>query len=243
MKRYVTAGLLVLLAILITTFPARIAYQWLAPTDLKLTGVSGSIWRGEAREGLAGGAYIQDIEWRFRPAALLGGKLAFTTSSRPVSGNLQTDVSIAADGSLALTKLSGSLPLGLAHPAFQQGGINGDLILQFASLVIRDGVPVEVEGSVTIGNFAAPLISDSRLGDYRADFVTTSEGVTGTVVDTSGVLDVTGKLSLSSDQSYRLLGEVRPLPGAPAGIDQQLQFALGTPDANGFRPFRFEGQL
>lgn len=243
MKRYIFAGLLVLLVVLVTTFPARIAYQWFAPSTLHLTGVSGSIWDGQAREGLAAGAYIRDIEWRFQPAALLKGKIAFSTSSRPVSGTLQTDVAVTASGNLALSNLSGSLPLGLSHPAFQQGGINGDLQMNFASLVMDNGIPVDVEGEVIVENLFAPMLSAAPLGNYRATFQNGSSGVTGTVEDTAGILDVTGQITIDADQSYRLLGEVRALPGAPPSIDQQLQFALGSPDANGFRPFRFEGQL
>lgn len=243
MKRYIILGLLVMLAILVTTFPARIAYQWLAPPELQLTGVTGSIWHGQAREGLAAGAYVRDIEWRFKPAALLKGQLAFSTSSRPVSGTLTTDVAVTANGNLALTDLSGSLPLGLAHPAFEQNGVNGDLTMNFATLVISNGVPVDVEGAVMIENLFAPALSAAPLGSYRADFKSTGDGVTGTVQDTAGMLDVTGNITIDTDQSYRLLGEVRAIPGAPPSIDQQLQFALGSPDANGFRPFRFEGRL
>ena len=44
MKRYIFAGILVLLIVLLVTFPARVAYQWFAPPDLTLSGISGSVW-------------------------------------------------------------------------------------------------------------------------------------------------------------------------------------------------------
>jgi general secretion pathway protein N len=242
MKRYVFAGLLVFATVLIVSFPARVAYRWFAPPDLSLSGISGSIWSGSASEGLAGGAYIRDISWRLRPADLLTGKLAFSTTSRPASGSMETDVAVGIDGSLTLSNLAGSVPLDLVHPAFQNAGISGDLSMQFEKLVLRNGLPVDVDGRVTVANMYAPALSAATLGDYQAQFVTTDGAISGTVEDLSGVLDVTGTIAISPDRSYSLVGDVAARPGAPPSIEQQLRF-LGSADERGFRQFRFEGQL
>jgi general secretion pathway protein N len=242
MKRYILAGILVFLVVLLVTFPARVAYRWFAPADLQLSGISGSIWSGSATEGMAGGAYIRDLTWRMQPGALLTGKLAFATSSKPASGTMTTDVAVGLDGSLALTGLSGSVPLDLVHPALQQSGINGDLSLRFDSLVLENGLPVEATGTVTVANFFVPDLSAGVLGDFRADFQTTDSGITGNVDDVSGVLDITGVITVNADRNYSLVGEVAARPAAPPSIEQQLRF-LGSPDERGMRPFRFEGQL
>ena len=134
------------------------------------------------------------------------------------------------------------MPLDLAHPAFQQAGINGDISIDFDALVLRDGFPVIAEGSVTVANFYAPALSAARLGDYRAEFVTTDGVISGSVDDLSGVLDIAGVISLAPDRSYTFIGEVKAQPGAPPSIEQQLRF-LGSPDERGLRPFRFEGKL
>lgn len=242
MKKYVVAGFLVLLVVLTVTFPARVAYRWLAPPDLQLSGISGSIWNGTAAEGLAGGAYLRDISWRMKPAALLTGKLAFETSASPASGSMNTDVAVGLDGDLSLTNLSGSVPLDLVHNAFQQAGISGDLALQFEELVLANGVPVAANGSVTVANFFARDLSAGAIGDYRAEFTTADNRITAIVEDVSGVLDVSGVITINADRSYSFVGEVAALPGAPPSIEQQLRY-LGTADERGQRPFRFEGQM
>lgn len=242
MKRFVIAGLLVFVVVLVVTFPARIAYQWFAPPDIRLTGISGSIWHGSATEGLASGAYVRNIRWRIKPLALFSGKLAFTTSSNPASGTLLTDIAVSPDGTLTFSALSGNLPLDLVHPALQQNGIGGDVRFEFESLVVRDGLPVAASGSVTIANLYSSVLSAQPLGDYRADFETISEGISGTVSDVAGVLDLAAVLSLGPDRSYSLIGDVAARPGAPPSIEDQLRF-LGSPDARGYRQFRFEGQL
>lgn len=242
MKRYVIAGLLVFLVVLLVTFPARVAYRWFSPPDLQLSGISGSIWSGTATEGLAGGAYIRDISWRLQPMALFTGKLAFTTSSKPASGTMVTDVAVGLGGILSLANLSGSVPLDLVHPALQQNGINGDLSLRFDKLVIENGLPVAADGEVTVANLYAPDLSAGILGDFRAIFQTTDRGISGSIDDVSGVLDVSGVITISTDRNYSLIGEVAARPAAPPSIEQQLRF-LGSADERGLRPFRFEGQL
>ena len=242
MKRIVISGLIVFLLVLVVTFPARVAYQWFAPPDIQLSSISGSIWNGSAAEGLAGGAYLRDISWRLQPAKLFSGALAFQTSANPASGSMNADVAMGLSGSLALTDLVGNVPLDLVHNAFQQAGISGDVSLQFSRLVLENGLPVDADGSVTVANFFARDLSASVLGDYRAVFQSGGDVVTGSVEDVSGVLDISGTITINSDRSYSLIGEVAALPGAPPSIEQQLRF-LGSPDERGMRPFRFEGQL
>ena len=65
-QRLILAGIATLVIGLIITFPARVAYQWFAPAELKLSGISGSIWHGAAAQGSAGGVYLTNVEWSFR---------------------------------------------------------------------------------------------------------------------------------------------------------------------------------
>ena len=137
MKKIVVAGLIVFMLVLVVTFPARVAYRWFAPADVTLSGISGSVWNGSAVEGLAGGAYLRDITRKLKPAELLTGNLEFETSGRPASGSMNANVAVGLGGSLALTELSGNVPLDLVHDAFQQAGITGE---QAASPEIESAV-------------------------------------------------------------------------------------------------------
>lgn len=242
MKRLIIAGLITFIVIMVATFPARVAYTLFAPAQLQLSGIAGSVWNGTATEGVAGGAYVRDISWKFKPASLLSGELGFTTSSRPMSGTLITDLAVNTSGTLTLSALSGNLPLDLVHPAIQQSGMRGDLHLEFEKLVIRDGIPVEAEGSVTIIDFFSPALSASRIGDFRADFRTEAGAITARVVDINGVLEVDGSITLNQDRSFAFLGLVAATAATPTSIRDQLRF-LGSANARGQHEFRFEGQL
>ncbi|MDX1404038.1 MAG: type II secretion system protein N [Woeseiaceae bacterium] len=242
MKRLVIVGVTVFLAVLIVSFPARVAYDWFAPDALQLAGISGSVWSGSAAEAKTGDAYIRNISWRFSPMALLTGKLAFRTTSNPASGTMRVVVAISPSGTLTLTDLDGNLPLDLLHPALQQGGVRGDLALQFDSVVMRNGIPVAAEGIVTVNDFFVADLSASQLGDYRAEFQTNDDTIVGSVEDVSGVLDVAGTITLSPDRSYSFIGLVAPTPMTPPAVVNQLRY-LGTANARGQHEFRFEGQL
>lgn len=242
MKRIILSGLLVLVLILLVTFPARLAYRWFAPPDFQLSGITGSVWSGAATEGMASGAYIRDIRWRLQPAALLTGKLAFATSANPASGTMNADVAVGIGGSLTLSNLRGNVPLDLVHNAFQQAGISGDVSLEFSDLVLENGVPVAATGQITVESFFARDLSAGVLGDYRADFQTTDGSISARVEDIAGVLEIAGVITINPDRSYSLVGDVAARPGAPPSIEQQLRF-LGSADERGLRPFRFEGRL
>ena len=186
MKRLVLLGILIFLGVMLATFPARVAYQWFAPAEVRLSGITGSVWNGSAAEGIAGGAYVRNISWNFKPMSLLSGKLSFKTRSKPGSGWINTELAVSPGGNLTLSGLSGNVPLDLVHPAFQQSGIRGDLVLQFETIVISDGIPIAAQGSVTVTDFFVPALSSSRIGDFRADFQTIDGEIIGRVGDLSG---------------------------------------------------------
>jgi hypothetical protein len=159
MKRLIILGLAIFFAVLLTTFPARVAYNWFAPADLQLAGIAGSVWNGSAAEAKAGGAYVRNVTWKFSPASLLSGRIGFETTSNPASGTMRVEIAISPGGALLLSDLSGQLPLDLLHPTLQQNGIRGDLALDFDSIFIENGTPVAAEGSLTIHDFFVPDLS------------------------------------------------------------------------------------
>jgi len=242
MKRYIVAGVLVFLVVLVTTFPARIAYNWFAPPEIVLTGIEGSIWSGAASEALTAGAYFRDLTWTLRPKALLSGKLAFDVAAKPADGKFAATIMLGINRSLDLINLTGSVPLDLVHQAFQQQGIRGDLSMDFTKLVIENDMPVEVAGNVIVTNFYEPSLSANTIGDFRVDFRSDNGIIRGTIDDLAGILDVDGEITLSPDRSYSVIGNVSAKPNAPPSIEQGLRL-LGTADVHGFRPFRFEGAL
>lgn len=236
------AGVAALVVGLLSAFPARLAWQWIAPQGVAVQGISGSIWSGRAREVSAGGVYMSDVRWRFHPLALFRGRIEYGVSAAPVSGFIEADVSIRAGGTTGLENLTASLPIAALGPFIEVAGLDGDIDLEIGRVLIRDGLPMDANGTIILSNLVIRPLAPSVLGDYQADVETIEGIVRGEVEDLSGVLDVTGSIELRPDRSYVFSSMVGTRPGAPLEIDRQLQF-LGTADAEGRRGVRFEGRL
>ncbi len=241
-KRLILAGIATFVIGLVITFPARVAYQWFAPGELKLSGINGSIWHGSAAQGTAGGVYLADINWSFQPLALLTGRLEFASNSNLASGFFDAKIAVGIGGNLTLSDVAGALTLDTLAAMLPLSGIEGDVSLQFEELVVEDGLPIAATGTLNIANLVARNLSPTRLGDYRAEFQTDDDGILASVEAISGVLELGGTFKLTRDRNYKFVGKVAAKPNAPINIAQQLQL-LGSPDAQGKREFRIEGQL
>lgn len=241
-KRLLAVGGATLILGWVILFPARVAYRWFAAPDIQLSGISGTVWSGRAAEAAAGGLYVNDLKWRFRPLQLFTGKAAWSVEAEPVSGFIETGIAVTLGNSFRFSDLNAALTAASLNAMVPMSGVDGAVTLKFDSIVVHDGMPIEAIGTAAISNLVVPGLSRSTLGDYRAVFQTTDTGIRGQVEDLSGVLDLRGTIEFHDDQSYRFTGQVAAKPTAPDSVVQQLQF-LGSTNAEGRHSFRFEGQL
>ncbi len=241
-KRLILAGIATFVIGLVITFPARMAYQWLAPDELKLSGIDGTIWHGSAARGTAGGLYLANISWSYEPLALLTGKFEFASSSNLASGFFDARIAVGLSGKLTLSDVSGALTLDTLTAILPLSGIEGDVTVTFEEVIIENGVPVEATGTLVLANLVSRYLSPTILGDYEAEFQTYDEGILASVESINGVLELVGMVKLTRNRNWEFIGKVAATPAAPLGISQQLQL-LGSPDSRGKRDFRIEGQL
>lgn len=241
-KKLIVVGVATLLLGLLSIFPARIAYHWFAPATLQLAGINGTLWRGGATEGQAAGLYLRNLHWTFKPLSLLTGKLAFNTRLDPAGGFMSTDIYAGLDGSILFENLEGAVPLGALRDLIQTPGLDGRISLRFSELEILDGLPVTVNGTAEISNLFVRGLAAATIGDFRAEFSTTSDGIIASIEDTAGMFDLAGTLRVSPEGVYSLIGLIAPTPATPPAVIEQLRF-LGSPNARGQREFRFEGRL
>ena len=241
-RRLMIVGVATLLVGLLAFFPARVAYHWFAPSTLQLAGIDGTVWRGSAKEGQAAGLYIRNLHWTFKPLSLLTGKLAFKTRLDSAGGFINTDLYAALDGSILFENLDVALSVGALRDLIQTAGLDGRISLHFTALEIRDGLPVTANGVAEVTNLFIRGLATTTIGDFRAKFSTTSDGILASVEDTAGMFDLAGTLRVSPDGAYYLSGLIAPTPTTPPAVIEQLRF-LGSPNERGQREFRFEGQL
>lgn len=236
---FLVAALTIVIA-LVVTFPARVAYQWFSSPLLAMSGISGTVWSGTAREFSTNGVYLQDLQWRIRPLRLFTGKIAYSISASPVSGFLESDIAIGLDGTTTLTDLSAALPLQMMESAAKVPGLRGQASLQFERVRLEKGRAAAMDGTVTIADLVVPVVHRGSLGGYKAEFFTQNNGIVASVEDTDGVVDLAGSLQINPDATYSFLGQVVAKSNTPDAVRQQMRF-LGPANERGQQEIRLEG--
>jgi len=225
---------------LVTTFPARIAYQWASPPHVKLSGIQGTVWRGTAREFSTNGVYLRNLTWRMRPLQLFTGRAFYDVGGSPVSGFFESEIALGLGGTLTLENLSASLPLQMFAGAANITGLSGAASLQFERLELDAGRPTAMDGTVDVANLVVPALSSGSIGGYRAEFFTQNNGIVASIEDTDGVIDLAGSLQLNADKSYAFLGQIIAKPNAPESLKRQIRF-LPVANDRGQHELRLEG--
>lgn len=223
-------------------FPSRVAYQWLAPPGVTLSGMAGSVWHGAAAEASLHGFYLRDLRWRLRPVRLLRGGLFYQLEARPPSGFVDATAGVTLTGSLVVENLRLSLSLSGLHLALPVPAINGNASLQFEHLRVADGLPTDADGFVQVESLVVPWVNRQPLGGYRVEFMTRESGVIGTIEDAEAIIDVAGTIELREDRRWELVLLVAANERTPPEMRQQLPL-IGPGNDRGQYEFRRSGQL
>lgn len=227
---------------LVALFPARVAYSWLAPPDLALSGIGGSVWDGSAAEASIRGLYVRDLRWQFRPGLLLRGGIFFTLQAVPPGGFLEGTAGVTASGAVSLTDLRASTPLDEIHRLLPVPAVSGKANVRLERLTIKQGLPTVADGFIEIENLVASWVNRQPLGAFRLELRTQASGIVGTLEGIGALVDVAGSAELRSDRRWEVVALLAANQRTPVEMRQQLAF-VGPANARGQYEFRRNGQL
>jgi hypothetical protein len=236
----IAVGVLTLILGLIIKLPARLAIQWFAPAEITISDIRGSAWSGYASEASVAGIYLRDVQWDFSPLQLFTGVLGYDVSATPVSGFIETGVSIGFNGAFSLSDLSASLPLELFADVIGIPGLQGSGSFRFERLKFVDGMAVAADGTLQVADLQVPIVGRDSLGGYKVEFFSQSDGILASVEDNDGVVDLAGSLQVKADGSYEFTAEVIANSQTPDAVRNQLRF-LGPANERGQQELRLEG--
>jgi general secretion pathway protein N len=240
--RLTTLGLTVFVLGVVLFFPARVAYRWFSPPDVRLSGISGSVWHGKANEAMVAGIYFRDIVWQFQPLKIFSATLGYSIKTKLASGFIEGEFGVGISGVVAGQNISAALPLQSLQAVTGDFGLSGNLSAQFSELEIDNNLPVVANGIVTVSGLTVPLVQRESLGSFKAEFSTQDTGIVASVEDVDAVLDVAGSLTVSADRSYQFLAQLSANGKTAAPVRQQMQF-LGSANDRGQHELRLEGVL
>ncbi|MBC7983963.1 MAG: type II secretion system protein N [Candidatus Obscuribacterales bacterium] len=248
--RWIAVGAVAYLIFLVATAPATLLTRRLASQGVVIAEASGSVWSGRAAAIQYRGFTLGATQWRINAAALLLGRLTLEFKSKRDDGFVNATVSARLSGKLHISDLRAALPLS-AIGSMSSGmvrGWQGNLQAQVAELVLVQGWPVYLRGTIDATELVGPASQPASIGGYSVSF--DGSDANGTAGELQGQLssrdnaplDVAGFLRLQPNRQYVIDAQVGTRTNAPEQIRKALEY-LGPPDAQGRRPLSVSGSL
>lgn len=233
---------------LLAQLPASLlvdAQQQLRGTPLKLYGVSGTLWSGQASVAQLQRLRLQQLQWEVSPLWLFAATLAVDLQANLGDNTQYASVYAQPWGHIKAENVNLDAPLAQLG---QQLGIKwlplqARLMAHFDYIEASDRKLTAAAGSAQLRDsrwaLARPPIELGLLGAQ----VSTENGLITAALDSSNSpLDVSGKATLDASGKYEVDAQIRPLSQANATLRNQLR-GLGKQQADGSYSLELSGQL
>ncbi|PLW81936.1 hypothetical protein CWI75_12615 [Kineobactrum sediminis] len=240
-------GLVVLLACLAVTAPARLVALALPPGQVAVQGFSGRLWEGRASRVVlatdAGLFHLGELRWTLHPLSLLTLTPRVEISSDWGNQHLQAELLVQGDNNMTLRNVTLNVDAALARylaPVM----LRGQMSLQAEYLQLRNGLPVATRARVLWQQAAweSPR-GILPLGTYALDVQQAPNGpLLGEIVTLAGPVRAEGELQLQLPNGrYSIATLISHETGWEEVLEEGLSL-LAKPVAGGYQ-LRLEGQL
>jgi general secretion pathway protein N len=246
----IAVGLAAALLIALATLPATLLGAQLSRLGLEATALTGSIWKGQARGLSWRAAPLGDLRWSLSPLALLRGRIGGELVLTRTDGSLSTGFGASFAGSVYLEDVRADLPVEAlsALPIGMPRGWRGRLTGLFDEIVVSDGWPTALSGTLDMDDLVAPPPRNASIGSYhvvmpdpQGDEAQAGQ-LSARVTDKEGPFSFEGRFTLGRDRSFLLDGTLAPRGSTPPALARSLEL-LGPADAAGRRPVSVSGTL
>ncbi len=252
MKRvmgYVLLGLLAYVGFVVATFPAERALVLLkqqAPAQtksLRATGISGSVWSGQAGVLEFQGQRVDKLHWQLKPWTLVTGALALDLQLTGKEMNGNAGLSLSPDGSVLFSAVDLRLPADRVSSLLNLPvDLGGRFSLQLDEAQLQGDKLQSISGELDWQRAAVIKPLAQSLGEYHATLSTDDKGIQAVVKDKGGPLQLAGQATLNPDGRYRFDGTVLVRDTQQTMLVQGVR-ALGRPASDGRVPLKYNGKL
>jgi general secretion pathway protein N len=232
-------------AILIARMPAG----WVVPSppaQVACAATDGTLWSGVCTGLTVQGQSVGDVTWELHPLRLLGGKIAAHVNLTRLSSTAQADIESTFSGkNVTLRNVKADLQMDPALMAQLHSDVHGSAHVELAMAQLDNSSLADVQGHIESRDLYQTGGTPGALGSYSLTFPGGTHPIKGELHDLGGPLSVQGEVTLKADGASTVVevnGWVAARPSAPADLANQLRI-LGTPDAQGRRPFSLENSF
>lgn len=246
-KKIILAVLLYLI-FLVVYLPAK----WLVsiaplPMNVSLSGVSGTLWDGQAALVQFGPRQVESVQWQLSPWALFIGqvRLAVSLGSRATAVSGKAAVTWSMSG-LSIQDLRFDAPdsfliAGARLPFGTE--IKGDVSLMLAELVQGEPLCEQLSGKL----FLNQSDMKNQFGAYplgnMALALSCQDGQAAiSMTEADNKLGISGIILLGADNSIKVTAKVKATEGQPEDMRNSLAY-LGKPDSQGYYPVNYQGRI
>lgn len=243
MNRAIWATLIAVVAfavILVSRLPAA----WVMPnprSDATCADIEGTIWSGTCTGLTVHRQSLGDLVWEVHASRLLAGRLNATVALTRPSGGARGTVEVGLGGNMTARDVQLDLPFDPALMPQLPPNLRGNIHARLALVRIAGNVVRTLQGNIEVRNVEQVSGNGSEpFGSYSVTFPETGGDPVGQLRDLGGPLEVQGTLRLTPEPGFALESLVKARPEAPPDLARDIQY-LGSPDAQGRRPFSVGG--
>ncbi len=208
---------------LLALLPASIVARWIAmPGVLELADARGTLWNGSAR-AIAASAQLESLRWRFEPARLVAGRLAFVVDANGagLEGHGRIDRGFGGLEVRDLHVRGDAAALAAFEPLAASWQPDGRITLD-APAIAWDGREARGTARLEWHDAAIALSGVRPLGSYRAEARADGGPMKISVTTLDGALRVSGNGTFTPPGALAFTGEARALPAAQAALEPIL---------------------
>lgn len=236
-------GVLCYLLLAIYSAPASLAVSAL-PNSMTASGVTGSLWNGEADLIRQGDVALQNVSWSLKPLRLLtlkasaevNGKVLGNSFAGVVNKPLLGNSGSASDVRAVIDLSSVNSLLKLPIPVHGKAG------LVFESLHWKDQLLAGAVGNIQLADLTE-MVSGTNLGNFKINFEEQSDDtLLGVISDVEALIEVAGQIAVSGND-YQLQLDIKPNAKTPNSISTVLSQWAGQPNREGAYRINTNGQL
>jgi hypothetical protein len=251
MRRVILITVLAVIAF-VAMLIARMPASWLVPTPparIACGAIDGTLWNGSCAGLTVEGHPAGDVTWQLHPLRLLAGKLAAHVAlTRTGTGTAQSDIESSFSGkNLTLRNLKADFRMDPALMTQVHLDLHGNAHVDLQLARVQNGAIAALQGRIEARDLSQTGGSAGGLGSYSLTFPGSASGPPkGQLRDLGGPMSVEGEVTVMPQPGgiadIVVQGLVAARPDAPPSLANELKM-LGTPDAQGRRPFSLENSF
>ena len=243
--RYLAAGVVAYVLVLIATFPAHKAGQFIEHQvdELDLRSVSGTWFSGQAQQLVYQGLDLGPVNWRFRPQAMLLGRFEYRLVFGHKANAGQANLGLSMAGNIQVSELELVVQPDrlINHYSPIAIGTSGAISLDIEVLEFDDHFPHRINGQAVWADAGVVDPLELALGQLTLLLENDAGDLFGTIGNEAD-FGISGELRLGASGRYGINVAIRPEPDTSEETLEVLKnIAQQQPDGNFL--WRADGQL